>query len=170
MRIRILALALAAAGAVAGCGGDDKETTKTVPVKETPVATETEVATATPKLSNADVAAAANAICKRYSEEGQKLGSPELSNAKATADYFDRARALAQEQQDELDDLNDRAGGALDDLTSATAKAVTLLGDLSDSARNGSSGLDTEVVQRLTSISEKVDRASRAVGADACSS
>lgn len=136
---------VAAALAVAGCGGGGG-------------------------LSKAELGKKANAICAKYSKEGQKLGAPDLQDPKKAEDYFNRAADLAQRQQDELEGL-EPASSVKDDydkLTQATQDATDLLGDLADAAKDEDREKGTELVQKLTPLSAEVDSASKKVGADDC--
>lgn len=170
MHIRMMVVALAAAGVVAGCGGDDKESTETAAATETATATETAVATETPSLSKAEIGDEAGAICVKFTKRGQKLGNPDLADPAAAEKYFNDAAEVAEDQQDALNELNDRAGGALDDLTTASEEAVALLHDLADAAGANDQDKGAELIQKLSPISQRVDTAARAVGADECAS
>ena len=134
-----------AALAVAGCGGDDG-------------------------LSKAQLAKKANAICAKYSKEGQALGSPDLSDPEKAEDYFNRATDLANRQQKELEGL-DPAESAQSDyakLTKATQGATDLLADLASAAKAKDQERGVELVQRLTPLSAEVDSAAKEIGADSC--
>jgi hypothetical protein len=124
------------------------------------------------ELSKKALAKKANAICTKFSKEGEKLGSPDLSNPGKAADYFDKATALAQKQQDELEALKPASDVKADygKLTKATGEATKLLGDLADAAKAKDQKKGVELIQKLTPISSQVDEAAKAVDATACAS
>jgi hypothetical protein len=121
-------------------------------------------------LSKKDLADKANSICAKYSKEGQKLGSPDLSDPDKAAEYFDKAKDLAQRQQDELEGLDpaSSAKSSYDKLTKATGDATNLLSDLADAAKAKDQKKGVELVQKLTPISAAVDSAAKDLGATSC--
>ena len=121
-------------------------------------------------LSKQDLAKKANDICAKYSKEGQKLGSPDLSDPDKAEDYFNKAKDLAQRQQDELEGLDpaDSVKADYDKLTKATGDATQLLSDLADAAKAKDQKKGVELVQKLTPISEAVDTAAKDIGATSC--
>jgi hypothetical protein len=121
-------------------------------------------------LSKKELADKANTICAKYSKEGQKLGSPDLSDPKAAEDYFNKATDLAQRQQDDLEGLNpaDSVKAAYDKLTKATGDATGLLSDLAAAAKAKDQAKGVELVKKLEPISTAVDTAANDVGATAC--
>jgi len=138
-------LACATMAALAACGGGDE-------------------------LPKAELGKRASAICEKYSKEGRKLGSPELTDPKKAAEYFSKAEALSQKQQNELEGL-EPASEVEDDyekLTTATDEATTLLGDLSSAAESNDKQKGGELLQKLPDVSSKVSSAAKAVGADNC--
>lgn len=124
------------------------------------------------ELSKADLAKQANAICAKYSKQGEDLGSPDLSDPKKAEDYFTKARDLASRQQDELEALKPASEVKADyeKLTKATGDATTLLGDLAKAAAAKDQQKGAELVNSLRPLSEEVDSAAKAVGADTCAS
>ena len=146
MKTTMLAALLVGAALVAGCGGGGGG------------------------LSKKDLADKANAICAKYSKEGQKLGSPDLSEPKTAEDYFTKATDLARRQQDELEGLEpaDSVKADYDKLTQATGDATQLLADLADAAKAADRQKGGELVQKLTPISEAVDSAANDIGATSC--
>ena len=121
-------------------------------------------------LSKRELADKANAICAKYSKEGEKLGSPDLSDPAKAEEYFNKAEDLAQNQQDELEDLKpaDDVKADYDKLTKATADATQLLADLAAAAKARDTQKRDELVVDLRPISQAVDDGAKAVGADDC--
>jgi hypothetical protein len=144
MKTTMLA-ALVCAAVVAGCGGGGG-------------------------LSKKELASKADAICAKYSKEGQKLGAPDLSDPEKAADYFDKATDLANRQQDELEGLepSDSVKSDYAKLTKATGQATDLLGDLAEAAKAKDQKKGGELVAKLTPISQAVDTAAKDIGADSC--
>jgi hypothetical protein len=112
----------------------------------------------------------ANAICEKYSKQGEALGSPDLADPKKAEDYFTKAHDLAGKQQDELEGLEpaDAVKADYGKLTKATGDATDLLGDLAAAAKAKDQQKGVELVQKLTPISSAVDTAAKKVGADSC--
>src|SRR3954465_7796712 len=121
-------------------------------------------------LSKKELADQANDICAKYSKEGQKLGSPDLSDPKKAEDYFNQATDLAQRQQDDLEGLDpaDEVKADYEKLTKATGDATGLLSDLADAAKAQDQKKGVELVQKLTPISAAVDSAAKDIGATSC--
>jgi hypothetical protein len=141
----ITVCAAVAALIVAGCGGSDG-------------------------LSKSQLASKANAICKKYSEEGKKLGQPDLTDPDKAKDYFSKATDLAGKQQDELKKLTpaDDIKADYAKLTKATGDATQLLSDLADAAEAKDQKKGVQLVQKLTPLSAAVNSAAKGIGADAC--
>jgi hypothetical protein len=142
---KMISTACLAALAVAGCGGGDG-------------------------LDKKALADKANAICEKYSKQGEALGSPDLADPKKAEDYFSKATDLANKQQDELEALKpaDDIKADYAKLTKATGDATGLLGDLAAAAKAADQKKGVELVQKLTPISAAVDEAAKKVGADSC--
>jgi hypothetical protein len=142
---KIITTAFLAALVVAGCGGGDG-------------------------LDKKALADKANAICSKYSKQGEALGSPDLADPKKAEDYFTKAKDLAGKQQDELEGLTPAKDvkSDYDALTKATGDATTLLGDLADAASAKDQKKGVELVQKLTPISAAVDSAAKKIGATNC--
>ncbi len=140
-------IAVGAALALAGCGGDEG-------------------------LTRAQLADKANAICAKYSAQGEKLGTPDLTDPAKAEDYFDQAKDLARSQQDELEGLEPAEDVKADygKLTEATGDATKLLSDLAEAAEARDREKGVELVEQLTPISSAVDSAAGAIGADDCAS
>jgi hypothetical protein len=143
------ACALAAAGlAGVGCGGGDA-------------------------LAKKDLAAKANQICAKYSKEGDKLKAPsDISDPKQAQAFFAKAHDIAKRQQDDLEALTaaDDVKTAYADMTQATGKATTLLGDLEAAAKAKDAAKGAKLLQQLQPDSQAVDRTAKAVGATGCAS
>jgi vacuolar-type H+-ATPase subunit I/STV1 len=142
-----MGLGALAALAVAGCGGDEG-------------------------LKKADLAKKANAICKKYAEEGKKLGQPDLSDPAKAEEYFQKAADLAAKQQDELADLKpvDSLKSDYDKLVNVSQDATDLLGDLASAAGDKDREQGAKLIQDLTKTSQELDDAATAVGATDCTS
>lgn len=121
-------------------------------------------------LTRKEVAKRANAICAKYSKQGKNLGTPDLSDPKQAADYFDKAEALTRKQQQELEGVKPSASVKVDykKLTGATAEVTGLLGDLGDAAKAKDNKKGVQLIQKLTPLSADVDAAARKIGADSC--
>ena len=147
MKITTLAALACAALVVVGCGGGGGDA-----------------------LSKSDLAKKANAICAKYSKEGEKLGSPDLSDPKKAEDYFSKAKDLAGRQQDELEGLTpaDDVKADYEKLTNATGDATQLLSDLADAAQAKDQKKGVELVNKLQPISNAVNTAARDIGATSC--
>ena len=104
--MKSILVAACAAMVLAGCGGSDG-------------------------LSRKDIAKKANAICAKYSKQGENLGSPDLTDPAKAEDYFGKAKDLTQKQQGELEDLKPAESVKADykKMTDATGEVTTLLGD-----------------------------------------
>lgn len=140
---------MVAAGAaliVAGCGGGDEGLTRTALAKQ------------------------ANAICTKFSKQGENLGSPDLTDPQKAQDYFAKAEALTIKQQDELEALEPVESVKADykELTDATGEVTALLGDLGAAAKAEDNAKGVELIQKLTPLSTQVDAAAAKVGADSC--
>lgn len=122
------------------------------------------------RLTKAELVEQANAICKASAEEGRKLGRPNLADPATAEDYFNRARDLAQRQQDDLDALVPPAAQAddLDALVSSLGEATTLLDELAAAGAAGDQAKIAELVQQLTPVSAEVDEAANALGTASC--
>lgn len=142
---KIVSTALLAALVVAGCGGGGG-------------------------LEKEALADKANAICEKFSKQGEALGSPDLADPKKAEDYFNKASDLANEQQDELEALKpaEAVKADYDALTKATGDATGLLTDLAAAAKDKDQKKGVELVQKLTPISAAVDEAATKIGADSC--
>ena len=142
---RAPACALAAALAVAGCGGGDE-------------------------LGKAELAKKADAICIKYTKQAENLGQPNLSDPKKAEGYFNKAKDLAQKQQDELTDLTPASDVKADysKLTKASQGATDLLGDLAKAAGDQDKKKATELAQKLEPLSADVKSAANSIGADSC--
>ncbi|MEA2171073.1 MAG: hypothetical protein QOF76_4373 [Solirubrobacteraceae bacterium] len=166
-------VALVCAVLLVGCGDSKPKSSPTPAPTEAATATPTEatptpVATAAPK----SVAKQANAICRSYTAKGRALGSPDLTDPAAAEKYFSAAEKLAQGQLAELSALEAPADEQADltALNSAFKDATKLLGDLAKAASDRDKARGAELVQQLTPISDRVDKAARALGATACAS
>jgi hypothetical protein len=143
-----LAVALSATGCGGAGGGDDALTKK-------------------------QLAAKANAICARYSQEGDKLSAPkDITDAKQAKAFFAKAHDIAKRQQDELEALEPAASAKAQytAMTDATGKATALLADLADAAAAKDAEKGANLLQRLQPDSDAVDRTANAVGATRCAS
>lgn len=140
-----LLLAACAALLVAGCGGSNG-------------------------LPRKQLAKKANAICAKYSKQGQNLGSPDLTDPRKAEAYFTKAKALTTKQQDELEGLKpaDSVKADYKKMTDATGEVTTLLGDLAAAAKAKDNKKGVALIQKLTPLSAKVDSAASGVGANAC--
>jgi hypothetical protein len=143
--MKLILLAACAALLVAGCGGSDG-------------------------LSRKDLAKKANAICAKYSKQGEGLGSPDLTDPAKAQTYFSKAKELTAKQQDELEGLDPAESVKADykKMTDATGEVTTLLGDLADAAKAKDNKKGVSLIQKLTPLSAKVDSAATKVGADGC--
>lgn len=154
MRTLRVGLAVAAAFAVAGCGGDDGDGGDDGP------------------LTKAQLSKQASAICKDYAEQGEDLGQPDFADPESAKAYFDKAADLARQQQDGLSGLEpgDAEQENFDKLVTASGAAVGVLEDLGAAvADNDREGI-AELIQDLTNVSQDLDEAANAVGANACAS
>lgn len=142
--------AVLAALALAGCGGGDDDE----------------------GLGKAALAKAADKICADYTQRGKDLGQPDLTDPAQAEDYFNKARDLTQEQQDELDALEPAEGvkKEYDAFLASSAKATKLLGDLAAAAKAKDQDKGVELANQLPSLSTEVNEAAEAVGAEACAS
>jgi hypothetical protein len=143
----VLAVALAAAGCGGGGGSD--------------------------RLSKKELAAKANAICARYSKEGDRLTAPkDITDAKQARAFFTKAHDIAKRQQDDLERLKPAASAKAQyaAMTGATGKATTLLGDLARAAAAKDAEKGASLLQHLQPDSDDVDRTANALGATRCAS
>ena len=138
-------LVAACAAIVVGCGGSDG-------------------------LSRKELAKKANAICAKYSKQGEGLGSPDLTDPAKAEDYFGKAKDLTQKQQDELEALEPVESVKADykKLTDASGEVTALLGDLAAAAKAKDNKKGVSLIQKLTPLSAKVDAAASGIGADDC--
>jgi hypothetical protein len=164
-------VALVCAVLLVGCGDSKPKSSPTPAPTEAVTATATE-ATPTPTAALKSVAKQANAICDAYTAKGRALGSPDLNDPAAAKKYFSAAEQLAQGQLAELSALQapEDEQADLAALNSAFKEATDLLGDLAQAAADKDKARGAELVQRLTPISHRVDKAARALGANACAS
>jgi hypothetical protein len=145
--VAALAVALAAAGCGGG-GGDDR-------------------------LSKQELATKANAICARYSQEGDRLTAPkDITDPKQAHAFFAKAHDIAKRQQDALERLKPAASAKAQytAMTGATGKATALLGDLTAAAAAKDAQKGANLLQRLQPDSDAVDRTANALGATRCAS
>lgn len=149
--------ALAAAALVAaGCGGDDGGS-----------------GGGGDALAKAELVKRANAICAKYSKEGDSLKAPEnIADAGQAADFFEEAQDIAGRQQDELEGLTpaDDVKADYDAMTAATGKATNLLSDLADAAEGKDAGKGAQLLQQLQPASDDVDKTATKLGATNCAS
>ncbi len=143
--MKMILLAACAALFVVGCGGSDG-------------------------LARKDLAKKADAICAKYSKQGEDLGSPDLTDPAKAETYFTKAKELTEKQQGELEDLKPAESVKADykKMTDATGEVTTLLGDLASAAKAKDNKKGVSLIQKLTPLSAKVDAAASDVGADGC--
>jgi len=125
------------------------------------------------KLSKADLAKKANAICKKTGAEGRKIPAPAnlAQDPVAAAAYFSKIVPIGQKEVDQLSDLKP-ADDVKDDWNQFLARekqAEETLKTIRDKAEaKDQTGLTD--IARGTRISKKLDAEAAAVGATSCGS
>lgn len=140
-----LAIAGAAAGLVACGGGGDK-------------------------LSKAELADKANAICAKAQKEASAVKAPtDFSDPKVAADYFDKIAPITDKETSDLADLTpaDDVKTDWNAFVDSQKAANALLKKIKDKAGSGdASGIQD--LQKIPAAGQKVATAAAKVGADDC--
>lgn len=145
-------LGLALAAALAGCGGGGNG--------------------GDGGLSREALAEDASAICMRFSEQTADLGRLDASDPASGREYFEQARDLSQRQEDALAEL-DPGEDVQEDfqaLLDASADGTRLLGRLAELYRENDPEGAITVLSELEPVSDAVDAAANAIGAQECAS
>lgn len=135
--------------ALAGCGGGDDDA-----------------------LTERQLASRADEICERYSREVLELGNPKVTDARDAARYFSATREFSVKQQDEMEKLTppEDLQDEFDDLIAAFADTTRLLGDLGAASADRDQERIAELLQDAESLTDRVDAAADAIGAEDCAS
>jgi len=168
LRRGVLLLAAVPVLALSACGSDDA--TSTTAKTATGGAT---TLPAAPALKQAQLVLVANAVCKQYNGQANKLTPPaDAADSAALATFYGKLAAIAAKQQTALDALTaDAAGQAKwDAFVKLHKQASDLVQGISPALKADDGKKAEGIVDQVNALTPKINAAADAFGAKVCGS
>jgi len=120
------------------------------------------------RLSKEEFQSRANAICDKYQQQLQALGTP--SSLDEIPDLVDQALAILNKEIDEVAALNppEEMQGTFDQLIAASNKTKAAADDLSTAAKAGDQAAVEKALDAGNAASDEADRLAGELGLDSC--
>jgi len=168
LRRGALLLAAVPVLALSACGSDDDQRT----TAKTAAGGATTLPAPRP-LDRAQLVTVANAVCKQFNGQADKLTPPADANDTAgLAAFYGRLSAIAVRQQTALDALHaDAAAQATwDAFVTLHRQATDLVQGISPALKAGDGKKADGIIDQVNALTPKIDAAAEAAGAKACGS